>query len=905
MSDDDDDRDDARLRRRARTRSGARGSTAGDLATGPAPGRSTRVEADGGGTGRPPPAQGEPDPTARERRDDVEMEQLATRFAYQGNPGSGEEHERSINDERDLHAMGMVATTQIAGTRGFSMLVTTRRADAPGGRARSIVAFRGSDDVDDAIDDTNPAGIGEQQYAANEALIVRTLTAIGGAVDVTGHSLGGAIAQLVAARHPELVARVFTYQAPGIGRADVAGMQRTAAGRAIRSRHHVVAQDVVHQGGEAHTPGATIVHSNRDPSLLVELARAPAGPAASVPDAHRSMPVTEEAIEAGTAPPGARIADFRYHRTPTAPAREVDAPIGWGEQPRVIAGHLLRGELGGAVVELIDPDADDRARSPVQRAASGAHAGLDDSTVQRVAAAGAAGPGAELPHLAAIQRSFGRHDVTATRAHVGGAAARAAGAIGASAYATGGDVAFARAPDLRLAAHEAAHVVQQRAGVQLAGGVGSAGDPYERHADAVAELVVRGASAEALLDTMAGGGTASAGGPAAAVQREGGAIDRIEGHLDGGALDLAVTDDEAMAVDRELTAMSPARAMTTLREMERRGVGDDYFDNTSETSRHELLQRLHRGGQVQRVQSGDFWVYRDDPALPASVRAAIAATNRRIVSRGYARYERELAAHEARVVATRSLDELRAAGRVPTAPAPPSGDAVGRELAYELMRAQPTNYYGGVAVARHRHRLQGTTPPGTVTAGVEVEAGVQAPGIDATVSRGASIDSLGRTTTTRTEQGGLSVHDPTVPDDGTSLSLAHREGTRRTSTYDPVLGTTRDRTADLVEDEVAGQARGRGGGVTCTEEVDRETGEATTACEIAGDAVPGIQPVGSVNRERASIGVRTGEDAAVGPAIRVRGEATAQVDIALLQPDTVRAALPGSGSADFYDDDEP
>jgi hypothetical protein len=104
---------------------------------------------------------------------------------------------------------------------------------------------------------------------------------------------------------------------------------------------------------------------------------------------------------------------------------------------------------------------------------------------------------------------------------------------------------------------------------------------------------------------------------------------------------------------------------------------------------------------------------------------------------------------------------------------------------------------------------------------------------------------------------------------------------------------------------VAGQARGRGGGVTCTEEVDRGTGEATTACEIAGDAVPGVQPVGSVNRERATIGVRTGEDAAVGPAIRVRGEATAQVDIALLQPDTVRAALPGSGSADFYDDDEP
>src|SRR6185503_888478 len=77
------------------------------------------------------------------------------------------------------------------------------------------------------------------------------------------------------------------------------------------------------------------------------------------------------------------------------------------------------------------------------------------------------------------------------------------------------------APDLHTAAHEAAHVVQQRAGVQLKGGVGEAGDPYERHADAVASLVVQGASAESLLDQFAGPSagpaTASAG---AHVQRQ-------------------------------------------------------------------------------------------------------------------------------------------------------------------------------------------------------------------------------------------------------------------------------------------------------------------------------------------------------------------------------------------------
>ncbi len=51
---------------------------------------------------------------------------------------------------------------------------------------------------------------------------------------------------------------------------------------------------------------------------------------------------------------------------------------------------------------------------------------------------------------------------------------------------------------------------QQRGSVQLAGGVGQTGDPYERHADAVADAVVQGASAEALLDQVASGGGAPA-----------------------------------------------------------------------------------------------------------------------------------------------------------------------------------------------------------------------------------------------------------------------------------------------------------------------------------------------------------------------------------------------------------
>ncbi|MEO8707112.1 MAG: DUF4157 domain-containing protein, partial [Kofleriaceae bacterium] len=120
------------------------------------------------------------------------------------------------------------------------------------------------------------------------------------------------------------------------------------------------------------------------------------------------------------------------------------------------------------------------------------------------------GAGSSLPHGEAIQRSFGRHDVSGIAATVGGPAATSSAAMGASAYAVGNRVAFAESPDLRLAAHEAAHVVQQRAGVQLQSNTGVSGDRYEQHADRVADLVVRGESAERELDQHAGGGSTMA-----------------------------------------------------------------------------------------------------------------------------------------------------------------------------------------------------------------------------------------------------------------------------------------------------------------------------------------------------------------------------------------------------------
>jgi len=85
--------------------------------------------------------------------------------------------------------------------------------------------------------------------------------------------------------------------------------------------------------------------------------------------------------------------------------------------------------------------------------------------------------------------------------------------MGADAYATGSHVVLGKGgASLHTQAHEAAHVLQQQQGVSLSGGVGKAGDVYERHADEVADAVVAGKSAEGIIGQITSGGSGANGG---------------------------------------------------------------------------------------------------------------------------------------------------------------------------------------------------------------------------------------------------------------------------------------------------------------------------------------------------------------------------------------------------------
>ncbi|MCA9676037.1 MAG: DUF4157 domain-containing protein [Myxococcales bacterium] len=195
------------------------------------------------------------------------------------------------------------------------------------------------------------------------------------------------------------------------------------------------------------------------------------------------------------------------------------------------AAAARRGEIDAALVaapaplpsDMTSPHAAEALEALGEQGASGATRGADDAAwVHRSAEEASADDvldrlgggqvplagGAPLPHLDTIQSSFGRHDVGGITAHVGGPARAVAGAIDALAFTRDDHVGFAAPPDLRLAAHEAAHAVQQTGHTQrkaAVGAVGTVGDDHERHADRVAEAVVRGESAEALLDQAPAG----------------------------------------------------------------------------------------------------------------------------------------------------------------------------------------------------------------------------------------------------------------------------------------------------------------------------------------------------------------------------------------------------------------
>ncbi len=187
----------------------------------------------------------------------VIVEQLAHTYAY----GRG--------DASTLAAWGYEISAEYEDTNsGFRVVgfvpSSPDAKDPDGNPLKPVVAFRGTANAGGALDDANGRGIGTFQFSRNARDIKQVLsqTKGPGVPLVTGHSLGGALAQLAAARFGSMVGNVVTFQAPGIHKQEADKIDPDKH----KSTHYRAAGDLVSDAGEAHSAGEIIKFGHQGPN---------------------------------------------------------------------------------------------------------------------------------------------------------------------------------------------------------------------------------------------------------------------------------------------------------------------------------------------------------------------------------------------------------------------------------------------------------------------------------------------------------------------------------------------------------------------------------------------------------------------------------------------------------------
>jgi Domain of unknown function (DUF4114)/Lipase (class 3) len=126
-----------------------------------------------------------------------------------------------------------------------------------------VLVFQGTVDNKDFIEDSNPQGVGFNQFTVNKNAVKSWLTSViadktknpsGLKVDFTGHSLGAALTQWFASEFPNQLGEAVTFQSPGITQAAIDGFV-SKGGTASQITHYAVNGDIVSLAGVAFLPG--------------------------------------------------------------------------------------------------------------------------------------------------------------------------------------------------------------------------------------------------------------------------------------------------------------------------------------------------------------------------------------------------------------------------------------------------------------------------------------------------------------------------------------------------------------------------------------------------------------------------------------------------------------------------
>ncbi|NJL89432.1 MAG: S8 family serine peptidase [Coleofasciculaceae cyanobacterium SM2_1_6] len=126
-----------------------------------------------------------------------------------------------------------------------------------------VLVLRGTEptDFNDLFADLNVFGVGYNQFQSNKSDVESWINSQSGKVDVTGHSLGGALAQWTTSAFSSKVRETVTFNSPGIS---INSVQSFKPNNETKITHYIVSGDLVSMAGVAFLPGKQVLISYKD-----------------------------------------------------------------------------------------------------------------------------------------------------------------------------------------------------------------------------------------------------------------------------------------------------------------------------------------------------------------------------------------------------------------------------------------------------------------------------------------------------------------------------------------------------------------------------------------------------------------------------------------------------------------